>query len=274
MTAIPILLQSAVLVSLLLFAQRTIAATTVGPLAPISIAKLPTYSTARPCAAKCIVYQGVWACGVNSGYSDLGYDLGCGCSPNNACYCSEGYQSQVTSYISSCVSAGCSKFGNLNSDITSMLGLYDGYCATANVELSTSTPAVTDAKTTQGTQKETGASTTGGKSTSTAANPADSAQSTQAEADKGEEGLSKSDIIALGTGLGIGIPSLVVGALALWFQIRRRNAAAASPQNKVEITPAESQTHFFNGPPPQEMEHSQGPGPVYELSEHNARGLR
>ena len=37
-----------------------------------------------------------------------------------------------------------------------------------------------------------------------------------------EEGLGKSDVIALATGLGVGIPSLAIDALELWFQLRRR----------------------------------------------------
>ncbi|KAF2023858.1 hypothetical protein EK21DRAFT_94550 [Setomelanomma holmii] len=78
-------------------------------------------------------------------YHALGADLGCGCSPNNACWC--GTCLPATSHISSCVSAACSKFGNFETDVKSMLDMYGRYCATANVEFST-TPAATTAVTT------------------------------------------------------------------------------------------------------------------------------
>jgi hypothetical protein len=258
-------------VAILLFLTTAEAATTLGPLAPISIRSLQAWSTARPCAAGCLAYNGVWACGVNAGYHDLGSDLGCGCSPINACWCSAGLQSSATSYISSCVSAGCSKLGNVDGDIKSMLNLYGGYCATANVEVS-SEPAQTVVTTTQPTQTLSSKAATKGIETTSPTAADDTSESTTAPAeDKEDEGLSKSDIIAMATGLGVGIPSLVIGALALWFQLRRRRNAER-PHIALNATPGGSQTHFLPGatptPTPPLRPPFFAPSNTYELAEY------
>lgn len=117
--------------SLLLLAPLTLAATTTGALARFSIFSEIAYSTARACAAGCLVYNGAYPCGVG-GYQDLGVALQCGCQSINGCYCNTGLGSSATSYISSCVSRGCSKVENWSVDLTSMLDLYGSYCATAN----------------------------------------------------------------------------------------------------------------------------------------------
>jgi hypothetical protein len=263
------------LIKVVLHSSLAFAATTVGPLAPISIQSLLAYSTAKPCAAGCLVYMGIWNCGVNAGYHDLGKDLGCGCSPMNACWCSAGLQPSATSYISSCVSQGCGKVPNVDQDITSMISLYGGYCATANVEVP-SQPAATTAITTPLVAASTArpASTRSSGVSSATAAVGEAPTSTTApgsEEKKEDEGLSKSDIIALATGLGVGLPSLVIGALALWFQLRRRRAAAEQPHISVNGTPSESQTHFFpmqhptTTPPP--YHHSD----IYELGSRSAQ---
>ncbi|KAF2633884.1 hypothetical protein BU25DRAFT_465098 [Macroventuria anomochaeta] len=225
------------------------ATTTIGPLAPISIHKLPAYSTARPCAAGCLVFNGIWACGVNAGYHDLGTDLGCGCGPNNACFCSAGLAKSASSYISSCVSAKCTSFGDVGGDLTSMLGLYDGYCQTANVEIASSVPATT---TIDGAEASKGvAASVSTRSTETVparASASATAISTQGltEADKKEdEGLSKSDVIALATGLGVGIPSLLVGAWALYLQLLRRRSSRSVPSIVGTTSQAGSQIQML-----------------------------
>ena len=113
-----------------------------------------------------------------------------------------------------------------------MLGLYDGYIQTADVAIPSSALATTTGgaqdsirATTQATAQSTG---------SERANPPASATdlSTQdiVEAEEKEDrGLSKSDIIALATGLSVGIPSLVVGAAALFIQLRSRRRRHATP---------------------------------------------
>jgi hypothetical protein len=264
------------LVPIILFFSAAEAATTLGPLAPISIRSLQAWSTARPCAANCLAYNGVWACGVNAGYHDLGNDLGCGCSPTNGCWCSSGLQSSATSYISSCVSAGCSKLGSLDGDIKSMLDLYGGYCATANVEVS-SAPAQTIVSTTPPAQTLSSKATTKGTGATSPTAAGDTSGYATAPAEKGEdEGLSKSDIIAMATGLGVGIPSLIIGALALWFQLRRRRTAE-KPHIALIATPGGSQTHFIPprpnptpSPPPRPP--FSAPPNTYELGDY--RGQR
>lgn len=235
---------------ILLLLQKASAATTLGPLAPISIHSLQAYSTARPCAAGCLVYNGIWVCGVNAGYHDLGKDLGCGCGPNNACFCSTGLASSASSYISSCVSAKCSSFGDVGGDLTSMLGLYNGYCQTANVEvvstvLASTTTAADAQKSTGATTHATARSTDSGPVRASASDTATSTkEATEAEG-KEDEGLSKSDIIALATGLGVGIPSLLVGAWALHLQLRRRRSSSPASSTAGVHLDTGSQLHWF-----------------------------
>ncbi|KAJ4993986.1 hypothetical protein SVAN01_00463 [Stagonosporopsis vannaccii] len=246
------------------------AATTIGPLAPISIYKLPNYSSARPCAAGCLVYNGIWVCGVNGGYHDLGKDLGCGCAPNNACFCSAGLASSASSYISSCVSATCSSIGNVEGDVASMLSMYDGYCQTANVETSTSVPATTTTEDDLG-RTETGEATTATSANSLLAATSASATSTPTHGAAGAEqeedtGLSKSDIIALATGLGIGIPSLIVGAVALYMQLRRKppKSPATSTNDTASRVGSQIQMLHLDQPQPQKV-------PVHEVGNERSQ---
>ncbi len=199
-----------------------------GPLAPVTIAAEVAYSTARACAASCISYVGPYYCPIVAP-KDLKIELGCGCAPINACYCSESLGSSTTSYLHDCVSYKCSNgVDNWEAEVTSMLSLYDGYCATANVgEASASTtPAASAAGSTRAavaSAADTGAAGTAtATATATSTGTAVATASPAAEADSGDEGLSKSDIIALAAGLGVGIPSLAVAVAALYFQLRRR----------------------------------------------------
>ncbi|KAF2728139.1 hypothetical protein EJ04DRAFT_392059, partial [Polyplosphaeria fusca] len=202
---------------------------TAGPLAPVTLGSETAYSTARACAAGCLVFNGVWACGVNAGYYDLAVKLECGCSPINACYCSAGLASSATNYIQSCVSSACDGVGNVGDEVTAMLGLYDGYCATANAALSSATPSAAVSESTTSVQapvtsgdtarSESTAMSSAAPGTTAATSTPTSSSTTSSEKDNG---LSKSDIIALGTGLGVGIPSLLIGALALWFQMKKK----------------------------------------------------
>ncbi|KAF6810870.1 hypothetical protein CSOJ01_06085 [Colletotrichum sojae] len=241
---------------LLLLCCLTSAATTTGALARVSIYSELAYSTARACAAGCLVYNGAYPCGTG-GYQDLGVALQCGCQSINGCYCNTGLASSASAYISSCVSRGCSKVENWSVDLTSMLNLYDSYCATANEAFdqpskvpATATPAgggssptnTNDAKVpSDGQATRTAASGASGTSA------ADAQQSSGAAAgDSG--GLSRSDIVALAASLGVGIPSLLIAGLTLYFQIKKKKKkadAAASPisatqtQSTVQMTPAD-----------------------------------
>jgi len=251
------------------------AAVTAGPLAPISIQSLVAYSTAKPCAATCLVYYGVWHCSLQ-GYHDLGKDLGCGCSPINACWCSAGIQPAATSYISNCVSKGCGQVPGVEQDMTSMISIYGAYCATANVEISSKaaeTKIVTSPLAVASSAKP--APTVGMSVSSATGAVGQQPASTTAPGTKEEqddEGLSKSDIIALATGLGVGLPSLAIGALALWFQLRRRRAAAEQPFISINTTPSNSQTQFVPGPTPTPTPPLHGYPNVYELGSRGMQG--
>ena len=114
-----------------------------------------------------------------------------------------------------------------------MLGLYDGYCQTANVATPSSVPALTTAGGGRSSTDATLQATTqsaGSEPAKTSASATEaSTQGTPEVEEKEDEGLSKSDIIALATGLGVGIPSLVVGAVALFIQLRSRRRRHATP---------------------------------------------
>ena len=71
---------------------------TMGPQAPISFGSMESFSTLKPCAQGCLRYNGVFVCGM-AGYGDLGSEIGCGCSPQNYCFCDKREASAVTSYI-------------------------------------------------------------------------------------------------------------------------------------------------------------------------------
>ena len=114
-----------------------------------------------------------------------------------------------------------------------MLGLYDGYCQTANVATPSSVSALTTAGGGRSSTDATLQATTqsaGSEPAKTSASATEaSTQGTPEVEEKEDEGLSKSDIIALATGLGVGIPSLVVGAAALFIQLRSRRRRHATP---------------------------------------------
>ncbi|KAK3315773.1 hypothetical protein B0H66DRAFT_534043 [Apodospora peruviana] len=272
---------------LLLFGLTTqavnAAETTAGPLAYVSLYSEIGYSTARPCAAGCLVYNGVFGCN-NAGYNDLGVHLGCGCGPQNFCYCSTKLAESATAYISSCVSERCAKsVDSWEEEVGSMDALYDGYCATANVgplttskkPTATPTPAKTTAAAdaTENTAPAAAVPESGsdsGAPTSTGGAPA---STTSAPADE-KKGLSQSDIVALAASLGVGIPSLLVAVITLLVQLRKkkRRAAEAAEAAGHHPTPAPSTTiHFHTGgtgtpvqSPPVPQYQQQAPNAQYE----------
>ncbi|KAK3362488.1 hypothetical protein B0T25DRAFT_437503, partial [Lasiosphaeria hispida] len=205
---------------------------TNGPLAYVSVADEMAYSTARACAAGCLRDNGVYPCQV-AGFYDLAAELGCGkCSPINACYCSEALGSSATSYVSACVSRNCAKsIDSWPDEVTNMLAIYDGYCATANVAQTTTSfkaPAKTTATATggagSGSETNPGAAADPNAATQTGG-AASTATGTGAAEAKG--GLSQSDIVALAASLGVGIPSLAIALITLCVQLRKRRARAS-----------------------------------------------
>ncbi|KAE9576542.1 hypothetical protein CGMCC3_g7559 [Colletotrichum fructicola] len=114
-----------------------------------------------------------------------------------------------------------------------MLDLYKSYCATANGQAAnaldapaTLTSERTSLKTTasngagaSSNRQATQTSRLGSSSTSSA-----EAQQPSAAAESG--GLSRSDIVALAASLGVGIPSLLIAGLTLYFQIKKKRRKA------------------------------------------------
>ena len=231
------------------------AETSNGPTAYVSIYDNPQYVTARPCAAECLWYQGVWTCGLNSGYYDLAQELQCGCDALNNCYCGKDNAASASSYISSCVSAGCSKFPE---EQKSAIALYNSYCATANVAQASSSTAAAASFTERTTTSTKAASTKPRdhvvQTDSSSAPVSDSGNvaagatpvitaftmslktssttpgaTSSGEAAAEKKGLSSSDLIALGVGLGVGIPSLCVALATFCLMRRKANRANRQP---------------------------------------------
>ncbi|KAM0285801.1 hypothetical protein ACHAQH_001263 [Verticillium albo-atrum] len=244
--------QASRLVLFLLATLSTAQATTEGPLAPVSLGSYTELATARACAAGCLVFNGIWVCGVNAGYDDLGVALECGCASVNGCYCNTGLASSATSYLSQCVSSRCAdSVENWTDEVAGMLGVYDGYCATAleggtgttaaktTTERTTKTAGTTDATRTAPTSG--GATETGGDAAEeTSASENGSTTDGGNEGNKSDGGLSKSDIVALAASLGVGIPSLIIALVTLCIQMKKRKrnaAAAAEQQNMIHVVP-------------------------------------
>ncbi|KAK2056128.1 hypothetical protein LY76DRAFT_164913 [Colletotrichum caudatum] len=230
--------------SFILFLLGSVAKPAGGALAPVTLQSEIAYSTARACAANCLVHNGIWQCGVNAGYQDLGVALQSRCQSINGCCCNTALGSSATSYISSCISKGCSKVDNWSVDLTSILNLYNSYSATANVAVveaqatttivgSVSLPTV--ANTAKSSAIEQPIQTLGSVISGTA-----SAHNTQQRAAAGDTRLSKSDRVALAASWGVGIPSLLIAALTLYFRIRKKRRDAAMSQSPTAMAPQQN----------------------------------
>lgn len=233
LTPLPLLLLLAITSNTPLASAASI---TNGPLAPVTVAvSNSAYSTARECARYCLEYQGIWNCNYNAGYYGLGKGLGCGCASTNGCFCNAAYATSATSYLSSCISAGCERIvgAGWTGELNAMLGLYDKYCSTANVEqaLVSWTPTATatgggGAGGAAATGAVTGTGPTNLAATATSKpSTGDSAGGSGGEGEK-SGGLSQSDIVALAASLGVGIPSLLIAGITLCIQLRKKKKRA------------------------------------------------
>lgn len=227
---------------------------TNGPQAPVTIGSDKILATARACAAKCVSYNGPYYCGI-AGYYDLGQALACGCASANGCYCNTAYASSATSFLSSCVSAGCVKsVADWTVDLGSMLGLYDNYCKTANVE-PTSISFSATVKTTGASSAATTTTAAAGKGstdgsiasrTGSASNaPATTSASDSTSSSGDNKGMSGTTILALAVGLGVGVPLLLIIGFAFCCCVvvkKRRSKRAAKNsapegQSMMQATP-------------------------------------
>lgn len=223
-------MSSSLFLSIILLAQSVFSANEIGPTAPVSISSERSYQLARTCAACCLWYIGVYPPGFQ-GYYDLAIALSCGATARNGCYCKADYASSASAYISSCVSGECAAIGDVTKDLKTMMDLYNGYCKTANVEVST-TPVELAASTgaapsTKGSATRTSVVPTGvQRKALSSSNSQPVATSNPAAGTTGtstnSSALGKSDVIAIGVGLGIGVPSLLLGLATFCVQMRRR----------------------------------------------------
>lgn len=229
-------LQSVFLFAMLAVFPSVLAAEESGPTAVVSINSKAEYVTARPCGASCLWYQGPFACGANRGYFDLAQELQCGCDARNACYCGKDNAVAASSYISSCVSDGCSKFPG---EVTSAIAIYNDYCVTANIVAATTSvaPATTSGSSTGQTATATRSDNTRptlpgtiGQTSGSPSTTSTPSATTTREANSGNKGLSQSDIIAIGVGLGVGIPSLLI-AFATFYLMTKKNKNDNSSQS-------------------------------------------
>jgi hypothetical protein len=196
-----------------------LARTTQGPLADVSIAEELAYKTARSCAACCIVYNGVFGAN-NAGFQDLAVHQQCGAGGINGCYCA--YPSLASAYLTSCVQSRCGKSVTpIEPDISSMVGLYDGYCAMVVKAVAT-------------TSKSSGAATITGAAAGSSAALSSSASSTSTQ--KASETTTapplekKTNTVAIGAGVdvGVGVPLLRVLAALIFIVVKRKSKANAN----------------------------------------------
>jgi hypothetical protein len=216
---------------------------TQGPLAPVTIGAEKAYSSGRACAAKCLVYRGDLPCGL-AGYQDLAINLGCGCYSSNVCFCSTAYKTSATSYMSACISANCARSVNdWTNDVNSMLGIYDSYCKTANVEIS-SASFVPSALTTGGagavstTASVAATARSGSDGSSVARTSAAPGSTSTSDPSSSDRGLSATAILGLAVGLGVGIPLLIAiaaGAFCCVWLKKRKDKKAAQRQLAPEV---------------------------------------
>lgn len=168
--------------------------------------------------------------------------IGCGPGANNACYCRTDFASSASSYLTSCISDGCSRAsGNIDSEINTALAIYDGYCARARVEGVTSTEAATDTTAVEAsagpkTMSPSAARSTGASAAvATKSHDSQDASSSASPTLNKSNGLSKSDAIALGVGLGVGIPSLLIAMTTCCFQMRKRRRRSSNIQESDRV---------------------------------------
>lgn len=217
------LLQPLVVLSLCIFIHSAVCSSSAGAAAHVSIQSLPAWTNGRGCMAGCLWYNGLYANNPYIGGHDLAHRLDCGGdSAINGCYCRSDLLSTASAYISSCVSDACSSLAaGVTTEISSAIALYDGYCATVTAEqviTSGTAPAATAGSLSAAAATGKAGSASESISTQQTGGPSPSSSSP----DNNEKPtLGRSDMIALGVGLGIGIPSLLI-ALATYLQMRKR----------------------------------------------------
>ncbi|KAH7403125.1 hypothetical protein BKA64DRAFT_441585 [Cadophora sp. MPI-SDFR-AT-0126] len=199
---------------LLLLASFTQISLCLDPSASVSINQLPAWSQQRHCGIGCL--QNDYDSGV-----DILKGLGC---TWNGCYCGTQYQSAASSLITSCWKAYCgnAEANILTYDISTAESIYNSYCGIAAVAAATPTtvPATTvDSPASTSVSNEFPSQTGNAKSSSTTSSSQNTQANTQATNNNSSSGFSTGDKIALGCGIGIGLPATLA---TLWMCIRHR----------------------------------------------------
>lgn len=166
------------------------------------------------------------------GYWDIGKELKCGCSPQNYCLCDAREAAAASSYINKCVATQCT----LPNEVSVVLDLYNGYCATANVEVagSTTKPYSFTGVTTGGGNKTPGAAV---GSDVTSGNNA--AKETSGSGDRvntvNQSGSTNSPALGLGAIIGIAVGGVVLisallcaGCCLIWRHRSNKRKAVAT----------------------------------------------
>ncbi|KAH7141082.1 hypothetical protein EDB81DRAFT_900732 [Dactylonectria macrodidyma] len=209
--------------------------------ATFTIDSEPDYDNQRRCGKACMWEGNYW----------IGGRLGCDNPAVNDCMCRTNLASAISSYATSCLETLCT-VGDPDSDISTFLSLYNSYCAKNGYTLpgaaAFATETEADAVTTIGDStaptvtRVTFATVTGSSSESsessnkaTTLSPQTSqktvditrtftvAPTNTADTKKGtsESGLSRSDKIALGVGIGFGLPATIAGIIMCCVQLVR-----------------------------------------------------
>ena len=123
-----------------------ISLTTATTDSPQTIASLNGYTQLRACAQTCFDY-GNDGCAGDNVADHIGCAYGCFTVAHDSCYCRADLQSKAESWLSACIKSGCTLGGDTTIDISSAVGLYEGYC-TAQGYSALQTPASNPATTT------------------------------------------------------------------------------------------------------------------------------
>ena len=146
----------------------------------------------------------------------------------NECVCRADLLSIGESYISSFVNSACS---SNTADIQSGLSMYDNYCATAYPKAAQITSVGTGviqlgtATSMLFTPTKTGSSSTSNSARTTEALTSSIGSQTPIDSSGGAgqfQELTRSDVIALGVGIGVGLPATIASLVVCWYTIRER----------------------------------------------------
>ena len=211
----------------------------------VSIDSDPGYVTERACGQSCLY---------DFGGDDVASFLGC--AGENGCFCRADFGTSVSSFLNSCVGSKCStdSIPNTAAEITTAISIYNHYCSTAIgaafVSLSTaaattgptiSSPPMTVATTTNTGVAETAQGSSDASSTTGQSTPAQTNSGTPPTSSPG--GLSQSDKIAIGVGLGMGLPTIVIGLWGIYWAIKK-------PKRSASKTKRGQHGHEDVAPPP------------------------